>query len=158
MKKLLSIIIVSLLLSANVYSKEINLSCDLSKFLTKKFFFKDLKQIPLSQVDSTYLKKVTLSFDLENEKFLGSNLIYGNEYKSVLFTDDEIFFMTKGYKDNKDIFFYDTRLNRLSGELTRVTKVTESYVKSRLKIPDADTGFGWEQREVYECKVVDKLF
>ena len=103
MKKLLSIIIVSLLLSANVYSKEINLSCDLSKFLTKKFFFKDLKQIPLSQVDSTYLKKVTLSFDLENEKFLGSNLIYGNEYKSVLFTDDEIFFMTKGYKDNKDI-------------------------------------------------------
>ena len=118
----------------------------------------DEQQIPLSKVDPTYLGKVSLSFDMENEKFLGSNYIFPGEYKSVLFTDDEIYFMTKGFKDNEEVFYYDTRLNRMTGELTRVIRVTESYVKSRLKIKDADTGWGWKQTQVYQCKVVDKLF
>ena len=144
--------------SSNAYSKEVNLSCDLSKFFTRKYMHKDEKQIPLSKVDPIYLGKVTLSFDIENKKFLGSNLIFPIEYKSVLFTDEEIYFMTKGFKDNKDYFYYDTRLNRMTGELTRVTKVTESVVKDRLEKKKDDTGWGWKQTQVYQCKVVDKLF
>ena len=119
---------------------------------------KDEKQIPLSKVDPIYLGKVTLSFDMENEKFLGSNLIFPTEYKSVLFTDEEIYFITKGFKDNEDYFYYDTRLNRMTGELTRVTKVTESVVKSRLKNKEADAYWGYKQTQVYQCKVVNKLF
>ena len=115
--------------TSNAYSKEVNLSCDLSKFFTRKYMTSDEQQIPRSKLDPTYLRKVSISFDMENEKFLGSNLIFLTEYKSVLFTEDEIYFMTKGFKDNEDYFYYDTRLNRMTGELTRVTKVTESVVK-----------------------------
>ena len=157
-KIFLSIIVLGLLLTSNAYSKEVNLSCDLSKFFTRKYMTSDEQQIPRSKLDPTYLRKVSISFDMENEKFLGSNLIFPTEYKSVLFTEDEIYFMTKGFKDNEDYFYYDTRLNRMTGELTRVTRVTESYVKSKLKTPDADTGWGWQQTEVYQCKEVDKLF
>ena len=146
--------------ASKVKSKEVNLSCDISKFFTRKYMLDDEKQIPLSKLQPSYLKKVTLSFDMDNEKFLGSNLIYPNEYKSVLFSqiEDVIYFMTKGFKNNEDIYYFDTRLNRMTGELTRVTRVTESYVKSKLKTPDADTGWGWQQTEVYQCKEVDKLF
>jgi hypothetical protein len=158
MKKILIIFCLFFIFSSNVYSKEVNLSCDLSKFFTRQYMTQDEQQIPLSKVEPTYLGKVSLSFDMENEKFLGSNLIFPTEYKSVLFTDEEIYFITKGFKDNEEVFYYDTRLNRMTGELTRVTRVTESYVKSRLKIKDADTGWGWKQTQVYQCKVVDKLF
>jgi hypothetical protein len=156
MKKLFIFFLI-LIINSSVNAKEVNLACELSKFFTKKYMMEDLKQVPLSKLEPTYLKKVTLSFDMDNKKFLGSNLIYSSEYKSVLFTEDVIYFMTKGFKNNSDIFYYDSRLNRMTGELTRVTKVTESYVKSRLKIPDADTGWGWEQNEVYQCKIIDKL-
>ena len=118
----------------------------------------DEQQIPLSKVDPMYLGKVSILFDMENKKFLGSNLIYPIEYKSVLFTEDEIYFMTKGFKNNEDYFYYDTRLNRMTGELTRVTRVTESVVKDRLKKKKDDAGWGWKQTQVYQCKVVDKLF
>ena len=144
--------------TGNAYSKEVNLSCDLSKFYTRKYMTSDEQQKPLSKVDPMYLGKVSILFDMENKKFLGSNLIYPIEYKSVLFTEDEIYFMTKGFKDNKDYFYYDTRLNRITGELTRVTKVTESVVKSRLKNKEADAYWGYKQTQVYQCKVVNKLF
>lgn len=158
MRKIILITLFSfILIPTKSFSKEVNLSCDLSKFFTRKYISQDEQQIPLSKVHPTYLEKVSLSFDMENEKFLGSNSISSGEYKSVLFTDDEIYFKTKGYKD-KGMFYYDTRLNRTTGELTRVTRVTESYVKSRLKKKDGDTGLGWKQTEVYQCKVVDKLF
>ena len=158
MKKILSIIVLGLLFTSNAYSKEVNLSCDLSKFFTKKYTLQDDQQIPLSKVDPMYLGKVSISFDMENEKFLGSNLILPIEYKSVLFTEGEIYFMTKGFKDNKDYFYYDTRLNRMTGELTRVTRVTEHVVKMRLKKKKDDAYWGWKQTQVYQCKVVDKLF
>jgi len=154
-------ILISFLLfifSSNAYSKEVNLSCDLSKFFTRKYLTQDEQQIPLSKVDPTYLKKVSLSFNIENKKFLGSNLIFPGEYKSVLFTDEEIYFMSKGFKATESYFYYDSRLNRLTGELTRVTRVTESVVKERLKKKNADPGLGFKQTQVYQCKVVDKLF
>ena len=144
--------------TSNAYSKEVNLSCDLSKFFTRKYMTSDEQQIPRSKLDPTYLRKISISFDMENEKFLGSNLIFPTEYKSVLFTEDEIYFMTKGFKDNEDYFYYDTRLNRMTGELTRVTRVTESVVKDRLKKKKDDAYWGWKQTQVYQCKVVDKLF
>jgi hypothetical protein len=134
-------ILISFLLfifSSNAYSKEVNLSCDLSKFFTRKYMTSDEQQIPLSKVDPMYLGKVSILFDMENKKFLSSNLIYPIEYKSVLFAD--------------------TRLNRTTGELTRVTRVTESVVKDRLKKKKDDAYWGWKQTQVYQCKVVDKLF
>ena len=158
MKKILTILIASMLWCNIGYAKEVNLSCDLSKFFTRKYMTSDEQQIPLSKVDPMYLGKVSISFDMENEKFLGSNLILPIEYKSVLFTEDEIYFMTKGFKDNKDYFYYDTRLNRTTGELTRVTRVTEHVVKMRLKKKKDDAYWGWKQTQVYQCKVVDKLF
>ena len=158
MKKILTILITSLLWCNIGYSKEVNLSCDLSKFYTRKYMTSDEQQKPLSKVDPMYLKKVSILFDMENKKFLGSNLIFPTEYKSVLFTEDEIYFMTKGFKDNKDYFYYDTRLNRTTGELTRVTRVTEHVVKMRLKKKKDDAYWGWKQTQVYQCKVVDKLF
>ena len=157
-KIFLSIIVLGLLFTSNAYSKEVNLSCDLSKFFTRKYMTSDEQQIPLSKVDPMYLGKVSILFDMENKKFLGSNLIYPIEYKSVLFTEDEIYFMTKGFKNNEDYFYYDTRLNRTTGELTRVTRVTESVVKDRLKKKKDDAYWGWKQTQVYQCKVVDKLF
>ena len=144
--------------SSNTYSKEINLSCDLSKFFMKEYLTQDEKQIPLSKVDPTYLKKVSLSFDIENKKFLGSNLIFPGEYKSVLFTDEEIYFMSKGFKDKESYFYYDSRLNRLTGELTRVIRVTERVIKERLEKKKPNAGLGFKQTEVYQCKAIDKLF
>ena len=158
MKKIIITFCLIFLFVNNSFSKEVNLSCDLSRFFIKKRLMADLQQIPLSKVDPKYLTKRTLSFDIENKKFLNSNLIYPDEYKSVIFNDDEIYFISKGFYNNKNPFYYDTQLNRLSGELIRVTKVTESYVRRKLEIPNADTGFGWEQKKVYQCKLVDKLF
>ena len=59
-------------------------------FLLENIRLQDEQQIPLSKVDPMYLGKVSISFDMENKKFLGSNLIFPIEYKSVLFTEDEI--------------------------------------------------------------------
>ena len=156
MKKTSIICFLFFLLTSNSFSKEVNLSCNLSHFFKKENVLDDLQQIPLSKVGSSYLQKVTLSFNVENKKFLNSNLIYPDEYKSVIFSDDEIFFVTKGFQNNKDPFYYDTRLNRLSGELTRIIKVTESRIQALLKTPNAHIGF--EQKEIYQCKVVNKLF
>ena len=82
MKKLLGIVVLGLLFSSSAYTKEINLSCELSKYIEKKGVLNDEQQIPLSKVNASDLKKFTLSFDMENEKFLGSNLIGPNEYKN----------------------------------------------------------------------------
>ena len=98
----------------------------------------DLQQIPLSKVDSVYLQKKTLSFDIDKKKFLDSNLINPNHYKNIIFSDDEIFFISKGFYKNNDPTYYDARLNRLTGELIRVAKATESYVKMRLETKNAD--------------------
>ena len=139
------------------YSNEINLTCDLKKFFSKELVLEPEKQVPLSDVDPIYLEKITLSFDMENNEFLGSNLIFPIEFRKVLFTENEIYFMTKGFKNNDHVFYYDTRLNRISGELTRTIKTTENYVKKKLE----DTGesvLGWQRRQVYQCKVAKKLF
>ena len=42
--------------------------CDISKFFKIKNMLDDEKQIPLSKLQPSYLKKVTLSFDMDNEK------------------------------------------------------------------------------------------
>ena len=68
MKKLLSIIILGLLFTTSANAKEINLSCELSKYIEKKGVLSDEQQIPLSKVNASDLKKFTLSFDMENEK------------------------------------------------------------------------------------------
>ena len=159
MKKLLGIVVLGLLLSGNAISKEVNLTCKLSKYFFKESVLKDEKQVPLSKVDPIDLKTVTLSFDMDKKEFLGSNLIWPIEYKSVLFTEEEIYFLTKGYKDNNNVFYYDTRLNRLTGELTRMIQVTEKAIKKQLETnSNAPSGFGWKQTLIYQCKVVDKLF
>ena len=158
MKKLFGVLVFSLLALNVANAKEVNLSCELSNFFTREYALEDDKQIPLSQLDSDYLEKKTIVFDIEREKFLGSNLILKYEYESVLFTEEVIYFKTKGFKNNKNSLFWDTRLNRITGELTRVTRATESYVKERLKMTDARTYLGWKQTEIYQCKVVDKLF
>jgi hypothetical protein len=63
--------------------------------------------------------------------------------------------MTKGWEDD-NIFYYDTRLNRLTGELTRTIQPTKKYLKSQLKIENG-TRMGYKLSKVYQCKVVDKL-
>jgi|TARA_B110000027_G_C15934674_1_gene218491 hypothetical protein len=158
MKKLLSIIIFGLLISESVHAKEVNLSCELSKYIEKKWALAEEQQIPLSKVSASDLKKFTLSFDMENEKFLGSNLIGPNEYKSVTFSslNNMIYFMTKGYQAD-DITYYDTRLDRLTGELTRTIRPTEKFLKAQFE----NTGkaeIGYEQTKIYQCKLVEKLF
>ena len=158
MKKLLSIIILGLLFTTSANAKEINLSCELSKYIEKKGVLSDEQQIPLSKVNASDLKKFTLSFDMENEKFLGSNLIGPNEYKSVLFSklDDVIYFITKGYKADA-ISYYDTRLDRLTGELTRTIQPTEKFLRGQYE----NTGtaeIGYQQTKIYQCKLVEKLF
>ncbi len=50
-----------------------------------------------------------------------------------------------------------TRLNRLTGELTRTIQPTKKYLKSQLKIENG-TRMGYKLSKVYQCKVVDKLF
>ena len=158
MKKLLAIVVLGLLFSSSAYTKEINLSCELSKYIEKKGVLNDEQQIPLSNVNASDLKKFTLSFDMENEKFLGSNLIGPNEYKNVLFSslDNMIYFMTKGYKAD-DITYYDTRLDRLTGELTRTIQPTEKFLRSQFE----NTGtaeIGYKQTKIYQCELVKKLF
>jgi hypothetical protein len=158
MKKILGIIVLSLLLSGSAYAKEVNLSCELSKYIVKRWALAEEVQTPLSKVSAADLKKLTLSFDMENERFLGSNLIGPNEYKSVTFSslDNMIYFMTKGYKAD-DITYYDTRLDRLTGELTRTIRPTEKFLKAQFE----NTGkaeIGYEQTKIYQCKLVEKLF
>tara|TARA_Y100000768_G_scaffold384188_1_gene367742 strand:+ start:710 stop:1189 length:480 start_codon:yes stop_codon:yes gene_type:complete len=156
MKKLSLYVFLVLMVCGQAFAKEVNLSCELSKYFIKESVLSDTNQIPLSTLDASQLAKVTISFDIDNEKFLGSNLIGPTEYKSVLFTDDEIYFMTKGWEDD-NIFYYDTRLNRLTGELTRTIQPTKKYLKSQLKIENG-TRMGYKLSKVYQCKVVDKLF
>ena len=156
MKKLLGIVVLGFLFSGNANSKQVDLSCEISKFFAKELVLEEEKQIPLSKIDKRYLKKVTISFDMDKQEFLGSNLIYPDEYKKVLFTDDEIYFMTKGFKNKEDLFYYDTRLNRISGELTRTVKATETYVKQQLEA-NGKPILGWKRTQVYQCKVVDRL-
>jgi hypothetical protein len=157
MKKILSIIILSLLFGGNGYAKEVNLSCELSKYFIKESVLSDTKQIPLSTLDASQLAKVTISFDIDNEKFLGSNLIWPTEYKSVIFTGDEILFVTKGWEDD-NVFYYTTRLNRLNGELTRTTQPTRDYLNGQPKNKKNFTDLGFILSKVYQCKVVNKLF
>ena len=160
MRKIILIALFSLILISNKsFSKEVNLSCDLSKFFTRKYMTQDEQQIPLSKVDPIDLRTATLSFDMEKKEFLDSNLIFPMEYRNVLFTDDEIYFITKGSKNNDNVFYYDTRLNRITGEMTRMIQVTENAIKKRLENnSNGPTGFGWKQTLIYQCKVVDKLF
>ena len=141
----------------NGYAKEVNLSCELSKYFIKESVLSDTKQIPLSTLDASQLAKVTISFDIDNEKFLGSNLIWPTEYKSVIFTGDEILFVTKGWEDD-NVFYYTTRLNRLNGELTRTTQPTRDYLNGQPKNKKNFTDLGFILSKVYQCKVVNKLF
>lgn len=158
MKKIILAIFFLIFFSNVSYSKEVNLSCDLSSFFIKKSFVTDEVQIPLDKVDAVYLNKVTLKFDVDNKIFLGSNLITSDEYKEVLFTDEEIFFLTKGVDDEDHFAFYDTRLNRLNGQLTRIMQPTKAYLRKQLEKKDGPTSGGFKQTEIYQCKVVDKLF
>ena len=158
MKKLLLTIIFGFLLIESAYAKEVNLSCELSKYIEKRWALAEEVQTPLSKVSAVDLKKLTLSFDMENERFLGSNLIGPDEYKSVTFSslDNMIYFMTKGYQAD-DITYYDTRLDRLTGELTRTIRPTEKFLKAQFE----NTGkaeIGYEQTKIYQCKLVEKLF
>tara|TARA_R110000803_G_scaffold195571_1_gene258833 strand:- start:92 stop:568 length:477 start_codon:yes stop_codon:yes gene_type:complete len=158
MKKLLLTIFFGFLLIESAYAKEVNLSCELSKYIEKRWALAEEVQTPLSKVSAADLKKLTLSFDMENERFLGSNLIGPNEYKSVTFSslDNMIYFMTKGYKAD-DITYYDTRLDRLTGELIRVMRPTEKFLQGQFE----NTGkaeIGYEQTKIYQCKLVEKLF
>ena len=158
MKKIILIILFSLILiQTKSFSKEVNLSCDLSSFFIKKNFVTDEVKIPLDKVEPIYLNKVTIKFDMENEEFLGSNLIFPNEYKKVLFSEDEIYFLTKGIDDDS-ASFYDTRLNRVTGELTRIVQPTKALLRKQLENTDGSTDGGFKQTEIYQCKVVDKLF
>ena len=72
MKKLLSILVLSLLFAGNVHAKEVNLSCELTKYFFKEAVLSDEKQIPLSKVDPVDLRTATLSFDMEKKEFLDS--------------------------------------------------------------------------------------
>ena len=112
---------------------------------------------PTSLFGVKLLDKVTIKFDMENEEFLGSNLIFPNEYKKVLFSEDEIYFLTKGIDDDS-ASFYDTRLNRVTGELTRIVQPTKALLRKQLENTDGPTDGGFKQTEIYQCKVVDKLF
>ena len=69
MKKLLSILILSLFFGGNAYAKEVNLSCELTKYFFKEAVLSDEKQILLSKVDPIDLKTATLSFDMEKRNF-----------------------------------------------------------------------------------------
>ena len=158
MKKLLSILVFSLLGLNVANAKEVNLSCELSKYIEKRWALAEEIQTPLSKVNASDLKKFTISFDIENEKFLGSTLIGANEYKSVLFSslDNMIYFITKGHKAD-DISYYDTRLDRLTGELIRVMRPTEKFLQGQFE----NTGtaeVGYELTKIYQCKLIEKLF
>ena len=156
MRKFILILVVGLLLSGNAYTKETNIECDLSKYTVMEDDINNSKQIPLSALDpSQRERKVTIIFDLDNEKFLGSSLIGKTEYKKVLFTDDKIYFVTKGFKST-DIMYYDTILDRLTGELIRTIKPTKKYLQiiSEYEI-DNGTSLAYEQTTVYQCKVMD---
>ena len=72
MKKLFIFFLI-LIINSSVNAKEVNLACELSKFFTKKYMMEDLKQVPLSKLEPTNLKKVTLALAMDNKKFLGSN-------------------------------------------------------------------------------------
>ncbi|WP_440654872.1 hypothetical protein [Candidatus Pelagibacter sp. HIMB1506] len=158
MRKIILITLISIILiPTKSFSKEVNLSCDLSSFFIKKNFVTDEVKIPLDKVKPHYLEKVTIKFDMEKEKFLGSNLIYQDEFRDVLFSEEEIYFLTKGIDDDH-FAFYDTRLNRLTGQLTRITQPTKSLIKEQLKNTDGPTDGGFKQTEIYQCKVIDKLF
>jgi hypothetical protein len=75
MKKILSILVLCLLFGGSCYAKEVNLSCELTKYFFKEAVLSDEKQIPLSKVDPIDLKTATLSFDMEKKEFLNSNLM-----------------------------------------------------------------------------------
>ena len=57
MKKILLVLVFSLLALNVANAKEVNLSCELSKFFTREYTLGDDKQTPLSQLDSDYLEK-----------------------------------------------------------------------------------------------------
>ena len=148
------ILLISIFSGDNNYSKKASL----------------IKENKIQEIENNTLKNTNdiLEFEIENaqkskehvENFARErlNLIYPNEYKSVTFSslDNMIYFMTKGYKAD-DITYYDTRLDRLTGELIRVMRPTEKFLKAQFE----NTGkaeIGYEQTKIYQCKLVEKLF
>ena len=72
MKKLLGIIVLSLLFGGNAYAKETTLICELKKFYEKRDRTSQKVQIPLNELDLIVLEKeyLVLDFDKKTVGFL----------------------------------------------------------------------------------------
>lgn len=152
MKKFLSILILSLLFCGVVSAENVTLNCDLKKFFTKKNYVSDKIQKPLSQVDPIYLNTEFIVLDFDKKQIINASaFIWPDDYKKITFRDDYILFEGFG-PDTEGYFYKDSVLNRYTGELRQVTRVSNSVAKSK---PEEG---GYESEQIYQCAKTEKKF
>jgi hypothetical protein len=108
MKKILSILVLGLLLSGNVYAENIVLIC---KFVSGDHLSADRKSIKFSAYDGV-AKDVVVKLDTKRKKLIGDSAQSDNA--TVLWEED---FIQWWPKYNSKIFNTSYELNRFSGQL-----------------------------------------
>ena len=84
MKKLLGIVVLSLLLSGNAYTQETALICELKKFFSRKNLVSKQIETPLNQVDPIYISKQYLVLDIDKKEYIkSSSFIFTTDYNSI---------------------------------------------------------------------------
>jgi len=140
MKKILSIIVLSLLLSGNAYAETLTLNCSFEKFVDQTNFL-DEKIIPKSQLPTivTDDKFITLEIKSKNDiKILDNSLMVQITKKIIIpFKIDDNFIHFKELENSSDIYSLDRR--------TGLLLVNYKSSKEKLRI-------------YYFCVKKDKLF
>ena len=152
MRKLLGIVVLGLLIPLNAFSKETSLQCDLKKYLKKETLLQDKKQVPMSEVPESFKNKEFLVLDFDNKKYINSSkFIFPMDYKSFNFSEDSVHFIGYG-PGTENYFYYNSILNRYTGELTTIIKPSKIVQKKK------PTEAGFELNLIYQCELTKKKF
>ena len=124
MKKRFLWIMVMVLWSNVGLAKPTVIVCELKKYIVRENEKIDEVQIPLNKVDSTYLNKETLTFDFEKKVFLGTSMGWNGANVYHLDSNEAYF------KEVEEVFIYEVKLNRLTGELKVITRINPEFKSS----------------------------
>ena len=135
MKKILSLLIVSLLLSGNAYAETLTLNCSFEKYVDQTNF-QDEKIIPKNQLSTliTDDKFITLEIKSNNDiKILDNSLMIWIKPKIIIpYKIDDNFIHFKEKENSLDIYSLDRRtglllLNYKSSEGNSTKEVVRMY-------------------------------
>ena len=109
MKKILGIVVLSLLLSGNAYTQETALICELKKYFSRKNLVSKQIETPLNQVDAIYISKqyLVLDFDKKDNEYVdifinfidnNENIVYAKKGSIISNNNQHNFKLSDGFK------------------------------------------------------------